>query len=80
MDKFLTDLANAMAEGPTEDDIPHLEAPRPVIEHFNRRSMTAFDQVGYFIFQGVRVYEEGKKEWARTQENKNLDYVTHKKA
>lgn len=80
MDKFLTDLAEAMAEGPTEDSIPHTEAPRAVIEHFNRRSMEAFDQVGYFLFQGVKVYEEGKKEWAREQEDKNLDYVTHKPA
>lgn len=40
-----------------------VEAPREIIEHFNRgKLIKAFDKVGYFIYNGVAVCETGKKE------------------
>lgn len=40
-----------------------VEAPREIIEHFNRgKLLKAFDRAGYFIFNGAAVCEEGKKE------------------
>jgi hypothetical protein len=39
-----------------------VEAPREIIEHFNRgRLIQAFDKAGYFIYNGVAVCETGKK-------------------
>lgn len=40
--------------------MPFVEAPRNIIEHFNRGRMDGFDEAGYFVHNGVRVYEEGK--------------------
>lgn len=50
----------------TKDSFGHpcLEAPRVVIEHYLRGpSLKNFDtdEVGFFTFKGVKVYEQGKK-------------------
>jgi hypothetical protein len=44
------------------DAMAIIEAPREIIEYFNRgRMIQAFDAVGYFIYHGVCVCETGKK-------------------
>lgn len=43
--------------------LPIVEAPRKIIEHFNRgKLLKAFDAVGYFLYQGACVCEQGKKD------------------
>lgn len=41
--------------------MPSIEVSRKLIEHFNRGQMAGIDAVGYFVFQNVRVIEEGKR-------------------
>jgi len=43
------------------DNVPYVEAPRSIIEHYNRGKMEGFDKAGYFMYQSVRVYEKGKR-------------------
>lgn len=42
--------------------MPWIEAPREVIEHYNMGNMDGFKAVGFFVINGCRVYEEGKRE------------------
>lgn len=44
------------------DEMPGVEASRKIIEHFNRGRMAGVESVGYFIYEGVKVFEEGKRE------------------
>lgn len=42
---------------------PIIEAPREIVEYLNRGPLTKlFDKVGYCIYNGVVVCEEGKKD------------------
>lgn len=46
------------------DKVPFVEAPRSIIEHFLRTpaDLANFDgPTGFFLYQGVKVYEEGKR-------------------
>lgn len=46
------------------DKLPCMEAPRAIVEHFLRTpaDLANFDgPVGFFMYQGVKVYEEGKR-------------------
>lgn len=58
---FLESVATA-AVGGSDDDIPHVEAPRKIIEHINRGKLAGFDSVGWCVFNGVKVFEVGKRE------------------
>lgn len=59
---FLESVASA-AVGGASDDIPHVEAPRKIIEYINRgRAIEGFDSVGWCVFNGVKVFEAGKRE------------------
>lgn len=59
--KFAEDIQIAKMQGPEEgDDIPFVEAPRHVIENYNRGRMADFDKIGYWIFQDCRICETGK--------------------
>ncbi len=49
------------------DVIPSVETSRNVCQYYNK-DMEAFDKVGYFTFNGVNVYEEGKKEEAQKRD------------
>lgn len=49
-------------------DVPEIEAPRRVIEYFNRGAQKGFDEAGYFMYQGVKVYEAGKVEETKLRE------------
>lgn len=61
---FLEAVANAVSLGPREEALPYIEAPRVIIEYINRGKLEGFDQVGYCIFNGCKVYEVGKREEA----------------
>lgn len=66
----------AGAPGPGRE-LPEIEVPRRVIAHFNRQSMKGFDDVGYFIYQGVKVFEFGKREEAARRDARTMEQVNH---
>lgn len=49
------------------DTLPSIEVSRNVCAYYNK-DMAAFDKVGYFTFNGVNVYEKGKKEEAQKRD------------
>lgn len=55
------DLVHNAANSSLPGETPGIEAPRKIIEHFNRGRMAGIDSVGYFIYEGVKVFEEGKR-------------------
>lgn len=58
----MADAINRGKPDPEEDDMPYIEAPRDVVEHYNKHNMKGFDGGPlYFIFNGVKVYEEGRR-------------------
>ncbi len=65
---FLTEVA-ALPPLQKGEELHELEVPRRVIEHYNRsaKAMAGFDEAGYFIFQGVKVFEKGKKHTRDTE-------------
>ncbi len=69
LNRFFEDVGIAIQMGPIEDDdMPWVEAPRAVLEHFNRSNMDGVDSAGYFVYQGCKVYEQGKRDDARLKE------------
>lgn len=63
-----TDLNNfndlvsiAVATRKDDKEVPSIEVPRRIVEYFNAGNLKGFDDVGYFIHRGVKVYELGKK-------------------
>lgn len=78
LNEFLEDVAVATARGPEDGDpTPHVEASRKIIEFYNRNNMKGFDHAGYFILQGVKVYEKGKKEAADARDRMSMEQVNH---
>lgn len=64
LDQFLTKVSQPAELEADYDKVPCVEAPRSIIEHFLRSpaEIKNFDSsVGFFMFQGVKVYEEGKR-------------------
>lgn len=56
MSEFIQDVFRAKLNKP-----PYIEADRTVIEHYNPAHMIqGFEDVGYFIYDGIVVYERGK--------------------
>lgn len=49
-------------------EMPGVEADRKIIEHFNRGKMAGVDAVGYFVYEGVKVFEAGKREESERRE------------
>lgn len=70
LNQFIEDIAVNKAMS-LSGDIPEIEAPRSVVEYYNRKNLEGFDSVGYFIYEGVKVYEAGKM-----QDAKKKDAVT----
>lgn len=70
--EFLEDVADALnrKEGL---DLPCIEASRKVCEHYNKHAMKAFDEVQYFLFQGVKVFEVGKREQAEARDKMSME-------
>lgn len=50
-------------------EVPIVEASRKIVEHFNMGKMAGISSVGYFIYEGIKVYEKGKREIAEKLEN-----------
>lgn len=49
--------------------MPWIEAKRSIIEHYNKANIKGFDNGPmYFVFQGVKVYELGKREISKQRE------------
>lgn len=59
INEFLDDVSTAI-QAKVGDEMPCVEANKRIIEHYNRGSMQGFKDVGYFIFNGVKVFEKGK--------------------
>lgn len=64
LEKFHDDLeVEKLLAKEQGDDLAIVEAPREIIEHFNRgKLLKAFDAVGYFLYQGAAVCESGHKD------------------
>ncbi len=52
---------------------PKLEVAHKIVEHFNRGRMEGVKEAGYFVYQGVKVYAEGKKEEAETRDGLSIE-------
>lgn len=74
INSFLDEVAIALQHKPT-NDIPSVEASRKVIEHYNRGRMQGVEEVGYFIFSGVKVFEKGKRESSEARDNRTMEEV-----
>ncbi len=77
LNKFLDAVAKAPMmpkETYEEDTMPYVEAPRVIIEFYNKgtTALKAIAETGYFIFHNVKVYEEGKRDSVLAAE-KELD-------
>jgi len=57
--------------------VPCVEASRKIVEFYNRANIKGFDKAGYFMFQGVKVYEKGKREEADARDNRSTEEVNH---
>ncbi len=53
-----------------------MEAPRKIIEHILGTRMTGFDAVHYFVYEGVKVFEQGKRAEGERIENLSSDDKT----
>lgn len=78
LQKFLTDIQDALMVPDIVDQAgtPCIEADRDVCEHYNRNT-EAFDSVGYFIFQGVKVFERGKLESSSRKDRMTMEQKLH---
>ena len=82
---FLDSVSRAKMMGINAgEQLPSMEANRKIIEYYNRENLAGFDEVGYFTFNGVNVYELGKKEEALKKslmdmEEKNFGKPENKK-
>lgn len=56
--------------------MPWIETSRKVIEFYNRGNIAGFDQAGYFVMNGVRVYETGKRAEFVTRDLRSETQVT----
>ena len=74
--EFYDALAHAKMEA-IAGQIPAMEASRKVIMHFLREKMRGFDDVMYFIYEGVKVFEQGKREEAERKEGLTTEQKMH---
>ena len=64
-------------EGRQADETPCVEVPRKVIDYYNRHAPKGFDMAGYFVYQGVKVYETGTTEAKQKLETVSLEQRLH---
>ena len=77
LNKFSEIVQQAISQNETKE-MPCVEVPRRVIEHFNRGKLLAgFDAVGYFVHSGVKIYETGKREQAQVKEKITMEQLLH---
>lgn len=72
LNQFTDAVAIAKANYIPGAQLPCIEVPRSVIEHFNKRNLSAFDEVGYFVYSDVRVFEEGRMEAGKAKDNQSV--------
>lgn len=72
LNNFLSEVAMRRAMA-VNGCLPEIEASRRIVEHFNRNSLKGFDDVGYFIMDGVKVFEEGKTEEAKKRDSLTME-------
>ena len=76
LNRFSELIARAL-EAKKEKETPEIEVPRRVVEYFNKTNLKGFDEVGYFVFNGVKVYERGKKEEAKRKDSETIEQKMH---
>lgn len=76
LNQFLENVAVTKAMS-VNGGIPEIEAPRVVVEFYNKANLKGFDDVGYFIFQGIKVFEEGKVEEAKIRDGLTMEEKLH---
>lgn len=60
---FFFDCVHAAINSTPRGEMPVIETSRKIIDHFNRGpAQKGFDAVGYFVYEGVKVFEEGKRQ------------------
>ncbi len=74
LNEFLDDVAQAMIDGAEAGEaLPSVETSREIVQYYNKTNMAGFDTAGYFIFQGVKVYEKGTKEAVDKRDNLTIE-------
>ncbi len=73
LNRFAERVAVAKETNPDPKALPEIEVPRRVINHFNLRSMKGFDEAGYFVYNGVKVFETGKLEAIRARDSLTME-------
>lgn len=68
LNEFLEAIAIAVSGRQTIHEVPEIETSRAVIEHYNRGNISGFDNVGYFVFNNVKVFELGKVDEAKKRD------------
>ena len=76
LNKFAERVAYAK-EGKVGGELPGIEAPRRVIEHYNHGSMAGFESAGYFVYGGVKVYETGKRAEIEARDKQTMEQRLH---
>lgn len=74
--RFYDSLNGARASA-EPNSLPGIETSRKIITHFMRGNMAGFDRVHYFIYQGVKVFEQGKRAEAERKERLTEDQILH---
>jgi hypothetical protein len=75
LNSFLDEISRAGMLYVHGQEPPCIEVSRKIIAHFNRGDgpMAAIDQVGYFLFHNVKVFERGKREGAEARDARTLE-------
>lgn len=72
LNQFLEDVSIALAEK-VGAEIPEITAPRSVIEYYNRGNLKGFDEVGYFVFNNVKVFDPTHMEASKRRESLTIE-------
>lgn len=58
-------------------EMPEIEVPRRLIEHFNQGRMKGVEEAGYFIYNGVKVYEKDKRKEFKEKDSRTMGQILH---
>ena len=76
LNRFAAIISRA-SEQKAPGTVPEVEVPRRVIEYYNQRNLKGFEEAGYFIYNGVKVFEKGKREQFRNKDNESMEKRLH---
>ena len=73
--KFMSDVQQAAIFYQNDDTMPWVEAPKAIVDYYNKSPKAAegFKATGYFIFQDVKVYEEGNRAQSVANERQTIE-------